>query len=144
MSSPTGGSNNRDVHTYHCLCTQLVLASTTPLDKLATRSSDKSYICATPEGNADSHHASMLNTSIDSKPTVIRREDGFEKRYFHRCARCDLMVAYQLDKSHYEGEAGHGANDTVVYLLPGGLQTTEDMKDGKSMEAEVGRAGVKT
>lgn len=139
MSSGTENNIELTVYTYHCICTQLVFSTTTPLGDLSTRSSDKSHICPVPE-NSKSHCASILNTSCDSKPTVIRREDGFEKKYFHRCIRCDLKVAYQLDKSQYEGETGHGAKQDVVYLLPNGLQSTEDMKHGKTIDLDVGRA----
>lgn len=142
MSSATETDSDR-VYTYHCLCNQLVFASTTPLDDFSIRSSDKSHICPLPEPGTDSHYASVLNASVDPKPTVIRREDGFEKRYFHRCVRCDLKVAYQLDKSQYEGATGFGVKEDVLYVLPGGLQSTGDMKEGKTIDSEAGRATVK-
>ncbi|KAI9704774.1 MAG: hypothetical protein M1836_006554 [Candelina mexicana] len=92
----------------------------------------------------------ILAMTLDRKPVVVRREDGFEKRYLWRCGRCRLVVGYQLDDIHYtttstagvgkEGDGKRGVGDQegkgkgrakVVYLLPGGLLTTEDMKAGK-------------
>lgn len=141
MAEATDSVDKVEVYTYHCLCTQLVLASTTTLEKLSKRTSDKSLICALPKDSVKSHYATLLDTSLDSKPTVIRLEDGFEKRYFQKCARCDLIVAYHLDKSQYE-ESETGCKGDVAYILPGGLLSTQDMQRGKNMEQEIGRIAV--
>jgi hypothetical protein len=91
-------STEKTIHTYHCICTQLVLASTTIL----------------------------------------------EKRYFHKCGRCELNIAYSLDKSQFEDtKASLGVREDVAFLIPGGLVSTEDMKSGKDMEAMIGKVGVK-
>lgn len=138
-----------EVHTYHCLCTQLVLATTTALPSMSRRSRDNSHICnlyvAQASNTAPStRYASLLNTTTDRKPTMIRLEDGFEKRYLQRCGRCKLVVGYHLDKSQYEdAEKEDGRREDVVYLLPGGLMTTEEMRAGKNMEKEVGAVAVK-
>lgn len=132
------------VHTYHCICTQLILATTTTLDKVSIRSSDKSHICALPETASKAHYARLSNTSLDEKPTVIRLEDGFEKRFFEKCVRCDLIVGYHLDKSQCEDTKSHsGCREDVVYLLPGGLLSTADMQAGKNMEQDIGKIAIK-
>ncbi|KAH0372179.1 hypothetical protein KCU65_g1283, partial [Aureobasidium melanogenum] len=145
MSSP-----EMTVHTYHCICTQLVLASTSTLSSLKTRTSDSSHILPLPDlsstssTSSTSHYASLANTTTDTKPTVIRCEDGFEKRYFHKCGRCELSVAYSLDKSQFEDtKTSSGPREDVVFLVPGGLMSTEDMKAGKDMDAEIAKVGVK-
>ncbi|KAH0358377.1 hypothetical protein KCU83_g390, partial [Aureobasidium melanogenum] len=140
------------VHTYHCICTQLVLASTSTLDSLKTRTSDSSHILPLADLSSislTSHYASLANTTTDTKPTVtkptvIRCEDGFEKRYFHKCGRCELSVAYSLDKSQFEDtKTSSGPREDVVFLIPGGLMSTEDMKSGKDMDTEIAKVGVK-
>lgn len=76
---------------------------------------------------------------------LVRREDGFEKRWLLRCGRCRLVVGYRLDWNQFaEGGAGgeevgkRGRRDDVLYLLPGAVMTTEDMKAGKGvLEEEV-------
>jgi len=142
MSSP-----EKTIHTYHCICTQLVLATTTPLSSLRTRNSDSSHILPLPSlfsTTPTSHYASLASTTIDTKPTVIRLEDGFEKRYFHKCGRCELSIAYSLDKSQFDDtKTSSGAREDVAFLVPGGLVDTEDMKRGKDMDAEIGKVGVK-
>ncbi|KAG9585623.1 hypothetical protein KCU77_g5889, partial [Aureobasidium melanogenum] len=142
MSSP-----EMTVHTYHCICTQLVLASTSTLESLKTRTSDSSHILPLPDLSSTlstSHYASLANTITDTKPTVIRCEDGFEKRYFHKCGRCELSVAYSLDKSQFEDtKTSSGPREDVVFLIPGGLMSTEDMKSGKDMDTEIAKVGVK-
>ncbi|KEQ60034.1 uncharacterized protein M437DRAFT_55699 [Aureobasidium melanogenum CBS 110374] len=135
------------IHTYHCICTQLVLASTSTLESLKTRTSDSSHILPLPDlssTSSTSHYASLANTTTDAKPTVIRCEDGFEKRYFHKCGRCELSVAYSLDKSQFEDtKTSSGPREDVVFLIPGGLMSTQNMKSGKDMDAEITKISVK-
>ncbi|KAK6008056.1 hypothetical protein QM012_004870 [Aureobasidium pullulans] len=142
MSSPES-----TVHTYHCICSQLVLASTSTLESLKIRTSDSSHILPLPNlssTSSTSHYASLANTIADSKPTIIRCEDGFEKRYFHKCSRCELSVGYSLDKSQFEDtKTSSGPREDVAFLLPGGLISTEDMKAGKDMDAEIAKVGIK-
>lgn len=147
-SASLGEPSERSVHTYHCLCTQLILATTTTISTLSTRSSDKSHICTLPTPEQDSgalrHYATLLNTVVDEKPMVLRLEDGFEKRYAEKCARCDLVVGYHLDKSQYEETKTQvGCREDVVYLLPGGLLSTAEMQAGKKMDEEIAQIAVK-
>jgi hypothetical protein len=143
----------RDLHTYHCLCSHLILASTQPLEKLPRRSAlDKAYILSLPppprphaETSSEpllSEYAVLLSTTPENKPGIIRRPDGFEKMYMQRCGRCTTVVGYQLDKSQYLEEKDEGRKEDVVYILPGGLMTTEEMASGKDMNAHVGFQGV--
>lgn len=140
-------STEQTIHTYHCICTQLVIASTSTLDSLKTRTADSSLILPLPDLSTTStttHYASLANTVADTKPVIIRLEDGFEKRYAHKCSRCEVTVAYSLDRSQFEDtKTSSGVKQDVVYLIPGGLLSTEDMKAGKDMDAEVTKVGVK-
>lgn len=72
----------------------------------------------------------LLSLSPDRRPTIIRREDGFEKRVLYRCDRCLLVVGYVLDESHYSAE-DDSARTKVLYVLPGGVMSTELMANGK-------------
>ncbi|KIW03370.1 uncharacterized protein PV09_05578 [Verruconis gallopava] len=127
----------RNIITYHCICTHLLLASTQPLATLPTRSSlDKSSILRLPPASHAeelSEYAVLLGTTLDRAPVIIRGDQGFEKRYLQKCGRCNLTVGYQLDKAQYEGMDEKGRRDDVVYLLPGGLLTTEEMSSGKDV-----------
>jgi len=70
---------------------------------------------------------------------MLQRQDGFEKRYLHRCPRCELIVGYQLDESQYEGPRKPGGRrEDVVYLLSEGLTSTEEMEVGESVEGRTG------
>ena len=85
----------------------------------------------------------MQALSVDDKATVLRLDDGYEKRYAVRCTRCGLAAGYQLDKSQSSGtESQSGPRSDVVYILPGGLLTTEEMREGRSMDAEVGKVEI--
>ena len=114
------------IHTYHCICTALVLSTPYALDSLPIRSApvqDQSAIlplAANPE--TKTAESRLHNVTSDRKPIVIRREDGFEKRSVLRCHRCKLVIGYKLD--------GEGIDTDVAFILPGGLVTTEDMKKG--------------
>ncbi|RAH84906.1 hypothetical protein BO86DRAFT_407339 [Aspergillus japonicus CBS 114.51] len=101
------------------------------------------------------HYTILLSTTIpDRKPTVVRREDGFEKRRLLRCGRCRVVVGYFLDAVHFpsggvggtaEGdedeEEGEGQRAKVVYLLPGALMETgvmeaNDVENLRAMDRE--------
>ena len=179
--------NQPKIITYHCICSTLLLATTHNLSSLPRRAEpalDKAFILPLPpasravaettEGDdteAENHDSSdvgyslLVSTTQDRKPTIVRREDGFEKRILLRCGRCRLVVGYKLDPAHFEGAvAGTGLRqaqeDTeldsttrdadgeanVVYLLPGGLASSEDLRSGKTPEVvewkEWGSKGV--
>lgn len=129
------------VLTYHCLCTELVLATTVPIKDVPTRESDNSLICTSTDGNSFTPGTSILKTAVttDELPVVLKLEDGFEKRYLVKCGRCGLTLGYQLDLSQFEGTKEKlGRREEVVYLLPGGLVSTEDVRAGRKMDdAEV-------
>jgi hypothetical protein len=140
-----------EIHTYHCLCSQLLLATTLPLQSCARRggeSLDKAYIlplsstlAALPEASesaqdqsssisGNSNYSALLHTILDRKPITIRRSDGFETRYQHRCSRCNLVIGYHLDKSQYD-QSQTGRREDVFYVLPEALMTTTDMAESK-------------
>jgi hypothetical protein len=150
----TSPKSTPQINTYHCICTTLLLATTHNLTFLPRRAEpalDKAYILQLPpasrlagEGAGDSL---LLSTTQDRKPTIVRREDGFEKRILLRCGRCRLVVGYKLDPVHYKSAEGVVASTSnageeenavekieVVYLLPGGLISSEDLKNGKTQE----------
>ncbi|KAF4188900.1 hypothetical protein CNMCM7927_000474 [Aspergillus lentulus] len=92
------------------------------------------------------HYTILLSTTLpDRKATLIRREDGFEKRRFLRCGRCRVVVGYFLDAVHFPVAHGKGEDvveaegadqePRVVYLLPGALMETEIMGDEEKMQA---------
>lgn len=84
----------------------------------------------------------MQALTTDTAATVLKLDDGFEKRYPVRCARCGLAAGYFLDASAFAGREGEvGPRRDVLYVLPGGLMTTEEMREGRRMEAEVGKVG---
>ena len=110
------------------------------------------------DASGDVGYSLLLATTQDRKPMMVRREDGFEKRVLLRCGRCRLVVGYKLDGAHFGteaveavgkstgGEQGPGDAEEgrktrtgdegmeVVYLLPGGLMSSEDLKSGKTPE----------
>ena len=66
-------------------------------------------------------------TIVDRKPVIVRREDGFEKRWIRRCARCKTSVAYEL-RSEADGESvGEEGMPRVVYVLDGAVFSTETL-----------------
>lgn len=137
---------------YHCLCTNLVLATTYNLSDLPQRAKpclDAAYILPWPAGgghldlddldaNEDlpaRHDHTFVLSFRSGQPIMIRGEEGFEKRYPLCCDRCKLVVAYQLDHSQFSQETEQvtaaGTRHDVLFVLPGGLVTTAEMKEGK-------------
>lgn len=134
-------AHNRQVRTYHCLCTQLVLASNASLSDFAVRKSDQSIICPLVPGHSNSlaARAMLHHTVTAAKPIVLQLDDGYEKRWEQICPRCETTLGYQLDMSQYDPELqSTGRRDDVIYLLPGGLMTTQDMMEGKDMDGQIG------
>lgn len=175
METQEGNNNARamdnwEAHTYHCLCSQLILSSNLPISRYPKRAGeglDKAHILplTPPLGDADDHNdansqtsehpgsslaglkirdgvALLLNASLDHKPIIVRREDGFEKRYMQRCSRCRLIIGYQLDKSQYDGYKSTGRREDVLYVLPGALMSTEEMTEGKDMADNIAFRGI--
>ena len=155
---------NQNAHTYHCICSQIMLATTTPLSKFSRRSGsalDKAHIVplltsSSTSGDNDEQSemnrqspvsefpqcAVLVGAVLDPKAIIVRREDGFEKRYLQRCERCRLVIGYHLDSSQYDGAKGSGRRDGVVYILPGSVMSTEDMSEGKDMAPHITFSGV--
>ncbi|PLB46098.1 hypothetical protein P170DRAFT_439785 [Aspergillus steynii IBT 23096] len=124
--------------------TTTATATSTSTDKdkeTSTGSSD-----ANETGQTQTHYSILLSTAVpDRRATMVRREDGFEKRWFVRCGRCRVVVGYFLDAVHFpaadkgqerlEEEEEEAERAKVVYLLPGALVETEDMGHPEKMKA---------
>jgi hypothetical protein len=144
MPSPTPEEKitlqaSNTVYTYHCLCSHLLLATTTPLPALPTRqnSQDKANIMPLPpatKSDSTSHYGLLLSTRQERTAEVMTSDSGFERRYLQRCGRCNLAVGYQLDWASFGGERT-GRRDDVVFLIPGGFMTTSEMINYKRTQA---------
>ncbi|KAH7064073.1 hypothetical protein BKA63DRAFT_178401 [Paraphoma chrysanthemicola] len=162
MPSPTPEEKislqaSNTVYTYHCLCSHLLLATTTPLPSLPQRhhSIDKAHIMPLPPPPAPStrknsrgeqpprsdHYGLLLSTRIEKTPEIITSDEGFEKRYLQRCGRCSLVVGYQLDWQQFAVDRT-GRREDYVFLLPGGFMTTSEMILGKQAAAAAKNAGA--
>lgn len=112
---------NSNIKTYHCICTTLVLATPYDLRELPTRRSpatDQALIL--PLAGDGILESRLHNVTSERNPVIIRREDGFEKRLLVKCERCQLLIGYQIEDTEPATDA--------IYLLPGGLSATEEMK----------------
>lgn len=162
MPSPTPEEKislqaSNTVYTYHCLCSHLLLATTTPLPSLPQRhhSLDKAHIMPLPPPPAPStgknsrgeqptrsdHYGLLLSTRIEKNPEIITSDEGFEKRYLQRCGRCSLVVGYQLDWQQFAVDRT-GRREDYVFLLPGGFMTTSEMILGKQAAAAAANAAA--
>jgi hypothetical protein len=154
MSTSTTESDPRyKILTQHCrFCNHLLLATTRSLPSLPRRtgeSKDKAIILplepktqSDPSDSSTKHTTVLLSTTVpDRRATLIRREDGIEKRILLRCGRCRVVVGYYLDKVHWgadskakpkaEGDAeeedAEEERPPAVYLLPGSVVETDEM-----------------
>jgi hypothetical protein len=150
-------------YTYHCLCSQLVLASSKPITSHSQRageSADKAYCVRVADTNkllddddddddndngndkpnsdetasssstAKKPSAVLINVLHQRQPLMLRRSDGFEKRFHRRCVRCNLVIGYHLDAAQYDSSQPAGIRADVVYILPDALTLSDDlMKD---------------
>jgi hypothetical protein len=95
-----------------------------------------------------------LGINPASKLLIVRSENGFEKRLLWRCARCSVVIGYEIclqDNSPITyatdssiqaasgagkgGREGSGFEGKVLYVLPNGLMSSEFMtgKDGQKI-----------
>lgn len=120
------------IHTYHCLCSTLLLATPYQLPSLPTRappSRDLARILPLPPFLPPPplpHHQhdppppqqqtqqqqlylpSLLLPTLrpGRKITLVQREDGYERRRVWRCGRCGCAVGYEVEHdSHGSGGA---------------------------------------
>jgi hypothetical protein len=158
------------INTYHCLCTSLLLSTTHTLSSLPIRQSNNSVSDnaiilplpssppslsssqsqtnngKAPESNSvhtipPAGYSILLGLQADSKTTIIRREDGFEKRVLYKCGRCGVVVGYgiasetpseEMDMDNGQENAGTEEvyKGKILYILPGGVMSTEVMSKG--------------
>lgn len=98
----------------------------------------------------------------DKKVTIVRREDGFEKRICWRCERCNLVVGYELqgqgERQRERGEVMEGVEGLdgegkgkgreegyggkVMFLLAGGVQSTDFMMGRREGGKKIGEQDV--
>ena len=121
------------INTYHCICTTLILATPYNLESLPTRRAPATDQCQILPLSADSEknisESRLHNITNDRKAIIIRKEDGFEKRILVRCDRCHLVVGYRIE--------GDATASNAIYLMPGGLVSTEAMKQGDAASGSV-------
>lgn len=96
----------------------------------------------------------LLGLVQDKRVTIIRREDGFERRLLSRCARCNLVVGYDIqgESSAMDVDGGSGKekqsehfSGKIIYLLPSGITSTDVMVAEKHLKEEnvtIQRGGV--
>ncbi|KAH9464669.1 hypothetical protein MJO28_001629 [Puccinia striiformis f. sp. tritici] len=104
-------STSRLVVNY-CLCGEFILVIDKPLSLVPRRPIDGSYIIR----NKEPKRSYKLNTELTKLPTLIRRENGFEKQYRHTCSRCNLVIGYEIS-SPTKGD--------WTYIFPGSLTETQ-------------------
>jgi hypothetical protein len=181
------------IHTYHCICTSLLLATTHTLSSLPKRappSLDSALILPLPstppvapppprqdseheDTDSDSEHEKginkpnvssatrkedppppfpeagftvLLSTILSSKPTIVRRSDGFEKRYLLRCGRCRLIVGYELDDAHFADVDGRAVAEGGGSGGGGGAGRENgegDAGDAMEIDPQTARQGAK-
>ncbi|KAJ5169228.1 uncharacterized protein N7482_004822 [Penicillium canariense] len=153
------------IRTQHCrFCNHLLLATTRDLSSLPRRagdSQDKALILPLENRGTEldegentepqtqsgrtKHATLLLSTTIpDRRATLIRREDGIEKRMLLRCGRCRVVVGYYLDQVHWGGvrkerelgEEGEEERPPAMYVLPGAMVETDKMGDDGVGEKE--------
>ncbi|OAX77288.1 hypothetical protein ACJ72_08416 [Emergomyces africanus] len=92
------------------------------------------------------HYTILLSTTTpDRQPTMIRREDGFEKRLLLRCGRCRVVMGYALDEVHFANTDHNkfGSSEPKVARREGGGRGEggkgKESAEGGDDEEEEGR-----
>lgn len=152
------------IHTYHCICTHLLFASTHNFLSLPRRSHQKSsadaaLILPLPKDPLSSKHAQrglptpegytlLLGVEKDTKILIVRKSNNLERRLLYQCSRCKIVIGYEIlledrlaetdaSGAQAEGNIERGSNPfKIMYLLPGGLMSTEFMASSEKITEE--------
>ena len=128
--------------THHCSCSTLLFyipRSYKPLSHRQPPILDHATIISFPPLNSATATSGprILNSSLDKKPIIIRRKDGFEKRWLWKCERCRGVWGYELqDPEGGSGDSGGGGEEEnvgeagrrVLYMLEEGLVETDALE----------------
>lgn len=113
---------------YHCICGTLllVLPGYANLEGLPRRKAKdleqtpvlviKSNIIPQPV---------VLNSARDKKALIVKRPDGYEKRWLWKCTRCKVPWAYELNSEGREQDSTEGR---AMCLLADGLTSTPELE----------------
>ena len=113
---------------YHCICGTLVLvlpgyANLAELPRRKAEGLQETPILVI-KSDIDPQSA-MLNSTLNKTAQVVRRPDGFEKRWLWRCNRCKIPWAYELK---VEQESENDSTGRMMCLLVDSLTSTEALK----------------
>nr|CAB3227271.1 UPF0428 protein CXorf56 homolog [Phallusia mammillata] len=95
----------KPLHTYYCLCGQMVLILDCVLERLPLRKRDKARVID------KSKHAHKVSNVESSESIYLRWQDGIEQQFREKCSRCELPVYYR----HVEGSTN------VRFIFKGAL-----------------------
>lgn len=142
FNEPEMARDSVPIKTYHCICFNLLIATTQALSQLSRRSPpvrDHAFILPVQKLGEDQKlsgtaplgiYTSILGLTEDAKAIVVRRQDGFEKRICWRCNRCNVVVGYEI-ASHDDANSTSGDRGMVLYLLPNGLLESSILQQDK-------------
>jgi hypothetical protein len=60
----------------------------------------------------------------------------------YRCARCAVVIGYEIVSESEKGGKGKEEDERVLYILPGALMSTDVMGSGKKVVREEEVEGV--
>ncbi|KAI6844753.1 hypothetical protein KC342_g37 [Hortaea werneckii] len=86
--------------TYHCLCSELIVALPKQLEQFPRREGDASYVCG--------GRPTTVNASVAEDATIMKLEDGFEKRLLRAC-KVMLMWRVRRKPAWLRSEMGNVA-----------------------------------
>ncbi|XP_039266764.2 STING ER exit protein-like [Styela clava] len=100
----------KPLHTYYCLCGQMVLILDCAIEKLPLRRRDKARVIDKKK------HAYRLNNVEEDETIFLKWADGIEKQFRQKCKRCSLPLLYR----HTE------ETKDAIFIFYGGLVTEGD------------------
>lgn len=103
-------AESKPLHTYYCLCGQLILILDCPLQRLPLRKRDKARVID------KKRHACRFNNVDEDEAIFLKWPNGIEKQYRQKCKRCNLPLFYR----HKED------NQDIIFIYFGGLVTEGD------------------
>lgn len=107
------------ISTYHCICSEVLFASTRPLTEFATRQSDHAAICTIINNSRSSSNNSNSNHSSNSagKEEEEERKEGEETKMKNKNNNNSILLSNAIAIERKEKEKGKEEEDFPCLIL---------------------------
>ncbi|KAF7301799.1 hypothetical protein MIND_00745600 [Mycena indigotica] len=128
-------SSAATLRVYYCICGEFNLVIDKTLAALPRRQTDGATIVQTQDNELGAARVFKLNAKPNSEPVLLKRPEGYERRYSFACPRCTLPIAYQTAPPPVK-------SNPYLYILSGALSQAQGQIPLDAFEGEETAEGM--